>query len=88
LLSQVVQIAIGTSVGTGRNPKPEVLLKGRLIDSSGAGMIANIFVFGCLNGEHIVEADSLILLLQRGQNGRRDQGGDGRDDGEHHQKFN
>ena len=63
LLGQVIQIVIDTSVGTGGNPKPEVLLKGRLIDRSGTGMIANIFVFGCLNGEHIVEADSLVLLV-------------------------
>ena len=50
-------------------------------------MIADIFVFGRLDSEHIVQTDSLVLLLQRRQNGRRDQGGDCRDDGEHHQKF-
>ena len=88
LLGQVVQIVIDTAVGTGWNPKPEVLLKGRLIDSGGAGMIPNIFVFGCLNGEHIVEADSLVLLVQCRQNRRRNQGRDRRDDHEHHQKFN
>lgn len=49
LLGQSIQILVRTAVRTSRYPKPEVLLKGGHVDAAGAGMIADIFVFGRLN---------------------------------------
>jgi len=68
LLGQDIQIIVSTAVRTLRYPKSEVLRKGVHVDTGGAGMIADVFVFRRLNREHVVLTDSRVLLLERGHN--------------------